>query len=286
MTSNLPDRIDRPTLERILQRATELQASEREIGENLTADDVLSLGRDVGIPAHYLRQAMLEERSRVALRTPAGAMDRIFGPAEVTAVRVVAGEQAAIERALLAWMEKNELLAVQRQQPGRISWERITGMQAALRRGAATFDSKRARFMLSRATEVHAAVTPLEPGYHHVTLTAELGKARGGVVGGTAAGASLGLAGAAVLLALNAWTLVALSPLALGAGLAWGLSRQFRPVASRAQLGLERALDHAEGAGVKPAHELPPRTAGLLEAIVGEVRRAIAAPPAERKARR
>ena len=42
------------------------------------------------------------------------------------------------------------------------------------------------------------------------------------------------------------------------------------------QLGLERALDFVEGSAVKPAHQVPPRSAGLLELITGEVRKAIA----------
>ncbi|MEZ4455318.1 MAG: hypothetical protein R2882_02025 [Gemmatimonadales bacterium] len=64
---NLPVRIDRAALDRIIQRATELQTGEREVGDNLTPDEVLALGRDVGIPAKYLEQAMLEHRSEVAV---------------------------------------------------------------------------------------------------------------------------------------------------------------------------------------------------------------------------
>ncbi|HEX9755188.1 MAG TPA: hypothetical protein VGA42_05745, partial [Gemmatimonadales bacterium] len=97
MTGQLPngtDRIDRGALERILQRAAELQASEHDIGEGLTSDEVLSLGKEVGIPPIYLRQAMLEERSRVSAPAPSGFWDGVVGPAEVAAVRVVHGDQA------------------------------------------------------------------------------------------------------------------------------------------------------------------------------------------------
>ena len=65
-------------------------------------------------------------------------------------------------------MDKNELLVLQRHQPGRISWERMTGMQAAMRRGMSTFEGARARFMLARADVIRATITPLEDGFCHV----------------------------------------------------------------------------------------------------------------------
>jgi hypothetical protein len=140
----------------------------------------------------------------------------------------------------------------------------------------ATFDSARARFMLARADTVRAAITPLEPGYCHVALNASLREARGGHVGGSAGFVTVGLVGSAVLLALGALPLVAIVPVPLGLGLGWSITRRYRPVAERVQLGLERALDHVEGVGVRPTHELPPRTMGILNLIAGEVRKALA----------
>jgi hypothetical protein len=50
----------------------------------------------------------------------------------------------------------------------------------------------------------------------------------------------------------------------------------------RARLGLERALDHLEGAAGTPAHQLPPGGPGLLELLTGEVRRAITSAASQR----
>ena len=61
----MPARIDRAALERIIQRAAELQTAEREMGDSLTSDELIALGREVGIPGQYLQQAMLEERTRL-----------------------------------------------------------------------------------------------------------------------------------------------------------------------------------------------------------------------------
>ena len=61
MTEGTPARIDRAALERIIQRAAELQTSEREIGDSLTPDEVLALGkgrqRIVFDPAKKLKTA-------------------------------------------------------------------------------------------------------------------------------------------------------------------------------------------------------------------------------------
>ena len=273
---NVPARIDRAALERILQRAAELQASEHDIGEGLTSEEVLALGNEVGIPGQYLQQAMLEDQGRIAVPEAQGLAGYLAGPAEVAAVRVVRGDRESAERALVDWMEKNELLTVQRRQPGRISWERLGGVQALLR-GATRLGSGRARFMLDRADVVQATVTPLEPGFQHVSLTASIRATRSSYLGGGAALASVGLAGTLVLGALQAAWIVVPAPWVAGliAGLAvW---RRYRPVADRTLLGLERALDYVEGAAVKPAHQIPAKGSGLLELLTGEVRRAITA---------
>src|SRR2546426_5974915 len=66
--------IRREALERIIQRAAELQAGERDIGEGLTEPELLALGQDVGIPARYLRQALLEERTRPLIEERGGLL--------------------------------------------------------------------------------------------------------------------------------------------------------------------------------------------------------------------
>jgi len=284
----VPARVDRAALERILQRAAELQASEHDVGEGLTPDDVVKLGDEVGIPGRYLRQAMLEEQSRLPGRESKGIIDHVVGPNEVGAARVVRGNTDSIELALLEWMDKNELLVLQRQQPGRLSWERMTGMQAALRRGMSTFEGGRARYMLARAGVVRATVTPLEDGFCHVSITAELSGERSAVLGGSAAMAGVGLVSGGILAALNAIWILPLATVLGGLGAGWGVSRLYRPRAERTQLGLERALDYVEGHAIKPSHQLPSRSPGLLEMITTEMRKAISSgtfTPPQRKSR-
>jgi len=273
-----PRRIDRAALDRIIQRAAELQTGEREIGDSLTPDEVMSLGKEVGIPARYLRQAMLEHQAVTSTST-AGAtvLSRWVGPSEIEVQRVVQGDQEDVLRSLKAWMEKNELVVLQREQAGWASWEPLRGMQAAIRRGTAALDTSKPKFMLSRAEKVVATVTPLEPGYCHVTMSATLRGTRNGYVGGAVTLGSVGAATAGVLFALSAFPLVALAPLLPASIAAVAVLRAFRPVAGRVQLGLERALDFLERGGVKPGHEAVPKSPGLLELLAGEVRRALTA---------
>jgi hypothetical protein len=285
--SDLPARrIDRAALERIMQRAAELQAGEADVGEGLTPEDVLALGRDVGIPGRYLHQAMLEQATEIVAPAEAGLIGRVVGPATVSAHRVVVGDPEDVARALITWFEKNELLVVQRQQPGRVTWERVRGMQAAIRMGAAAFDRGHPKHMLARATLVAATFTRLESNYCHVTLTAELKAARTSAIGGAVAGASLGGVAAVILGVMSPFWVIAIPPLLIGGGAAWLTLRAFRPVAQRTLLGLERALDFLERGGIKPAHQqLSPKAGGLLEVITGELRKALQAGTAERPKR-
>ncbi len=273
MPENLPDRIDRAALERVIQRAAELQTGERDIGDGLTPDEVVALGKDVGIPERYLKQALLEERGRVELPASSGLLDRAFGAGRISAQRVVRGDPDQLIPRLLAWMQDEELLTVQRKQPGRISWEPVHGVAGAIRKSAAAFSGNKT-FMLSQATLVTAAVTGLEPGFSQVALAADLRPTRAGYIGGATALLSLGAAATVVLAVMSPFWMVALAPAPVFIGIGWGVSRQFRPVAERALLGLERALDNLERGEVKPSHALPPR-AGLLGAVLDEVRKAM-----------
>jgi hypothetical protein len=276
--ADLPEqRIDRPALERIMQRAAELQAAEADVGDGLTPAEVVSLGKEVGIPGRYLQQAMLEHATDIVAPAEAGLAGRVIGPREVSAHRVVIGDPEDAARGLIEWFDRNELLVVQRQQAGRVTFEPLGGMAAALRRGTAALGSAKPKFMLARTTLVSATFTRLESGYCHVSLTADLRQARGAVMGGAVAGGSVGAAAALILATLSPFWVVAIPPLLVGGALGWYVLKRFRPIAERALLGLERALDYLERGGVKPAHQIPPRSGGILETLAGEIRKAIAA---------
>jgi hypothetical protein len=276
MSDGTPARLDRAALERIIQRATELQTAERDPAEELTPEQVLALGKEVGISERHLQRALLEERTRLVAVQPAGSWDRLAGPAEVTAQRTVPGTVAAVESALVEWLEEKELFCVQRRQPGRITWEPLGGMAAAVRRSTAAFSRGSAAMMLGRADLVAATVMVLEPGWCHVALSATARKARAGYLGGGAAVAGAGMLSAGLMVALGALVPVALVPIPVALGLGYGVARQYRPTLARLQLGLERALDSLEQrAGQTPGRLPAGRTAGLLGMLADEIRRSL-----------
>ncbi len=246
MPSNLPERIDRAAFERVLQRAAELQAASRDIGEGLSEDELLALGTEVGIPAEHLRQALLEERTRLAPPAPATTTDRIFGRADVTSARVVQGSEDAIARSVSRWLERDEHFVVQRATVQRITYEPMSALAGAVRRAAAMFDSRRSRPYLNRVDLVVAGFTPLEPGFVHVTLSASLRATRRLVAGVTTLVSGLGVLGFVLMAVLGAPVPLAAVISAPFVVLPWWLGSLFRRFVARARIGLERALDDLE----------------------------------------
>lgn len=274
MSEAVPARVDRQALERIIKRAAELQTAEREIGDTLTSDELISLGREVGIPVRYLQQALLEERAQLGQAGAPGILDRVAGPGEVTAQRVVSLDSEMVEQELIRWMERNELFCIQRQQAGRITWEPLSGFQAAIRRSAAALGAGKRPFMLSRAATVTAAILPLESGFSHVTLVADTRKVRNEYLASSSAITGAGAAGTATMVALGALLPVALVPLPLALGVGYAVFRRYQPAVARIQLGLERALDSLENGRGRASSQLSER-AGLMGLLADELRRAL-----------
>src|SRR6266568_1342469 len=230
------DLISRGALERIIKRAAELQAGERDIGEGLTTNEVLALGKEVGIPDRYLRQAMLDEQTRIAPEVAIGTWAWLTGPRSVVAHRVVPGDQAAVERALSRWMTDEELLQPKRHYADRTSWEPKAGPFASIQR--------------ARAREITGQVVQLEPGFCLVRLEADVREQRTKRITGASVLTILGwgMTGATALIAppvalAQALMLVPGVGLTLGATL---VARTFRAANERVQIALEQVLDRLE----------------------------------------
>src|SRR5256886_10053596 len=171
--------IRREALERIIQRAAELQAGEQDIGEGLTEPELLALGQDVGIPSRYLRQALLEEQTRPPAEARAGVLAWLVGPARLSAQRVVAGEPAVIDRALGTWMQQEELLQVKRRYADHTTWEPKVGAFASIQRALGAGGR---RVALARAAEEAGRGASRRSGFCRVPLGADVGHGRRGRV--------------------------------------------------------------------------------------------------------
>jgi hypothetical protein len=275
MPDNLPSRrIDRAALEKIIQRAAELQAGEFDTGESMTEAELLKLGADVGIDGRYLRQALYEQGSGGSPET--GFLVRWFGPNRVGAGRVLTGSKADIEAAIAHWMTEGEAMTVKRRLPDRTVWERQRGFMAEMKRG---FGVGGKAYHLARALDVTVVVTQLEPGFCHVELAADMSKKRSAAIGGSAAGSGLlAVTGTAMFALLPTavifpFTLVALVPLAAAAAAPMLAGRAQREKAGHMQTALEQVLDRLEAGEIKPRHLNPP--AAPFIRIAAEIRGAI-----------
>ena len=243
--------LDRAALERILRRAGELQASAADPLEEMTEEQLIALGQEVGITPQHLRQAIAEERTRPALQEEASVAGRWVGPRTVTARRVIRGTRDQLLARLDDWMRREECLQVKRRYVDRILWEPRRDFLGNVKRG---FNIGGRSYNLTRAHDVGATVVALDGGSALVQLDADLDTARRARIrGGTATAAGGVLAGGAVAGIGIGFTVMALPflalavvPVAAGAGGAGAILRGFRHTAERVQLALEQALDAVE----------------------------------------
>ena len=251
--------IDRAALDRVLARAAELQINAGMPAEGaLTEEQLVELGKEVGLSPEYLRQAVAEERTRVAAPTESGIMGTLFGPSVASAMRVVPGQPEQVLAALDRWMDKEECLQVKRRFADRIVWEARRDIVGSIRRG---FNIGGRGYHLSRADDVAATVLHAEPGRALVRLDATLGDARGQRVAGSVGTITGGAAVAGVLAVLGVMLPVALVPAIVALPGAWLIARGHSETVHRAQLALEQVLDRLEYG------ELDARSQGLLSMI-------------------
>ena len=151
-------------------------------------------GRDVGIPDRYLRQAMLEEQTRLPDQAKTGLWDRLAGPALVGTGRVIRGDPAvASSGRFSATWSSTSCSRSSVSSPGASAGSRSAEFppRSAGRPRRSTSGTR--PFMLSKVELVTATLTPLEPGYCHVALHASVRQLRSTYLGGGAAAVTAGV---------------------------------------------------------------------------------------------
>ena len=244
--------LSREALERILRRAAELQAGAADPLEEMTEEQLIALGGEVGITPQHLRQAIAEERTRPVLQEEASFAGRWVGPRSVTARRVLRGSREQLLARLDDWMRREECLQVKRRYVDRILWEPRRDFLGNVKRG---FNLGGRAYNLTRANDVGGTVVPLDAGSALVQLDADLGPTRSKRIAGGTTVAGTGLLGGAALGGLGltfsviGGPLIALAALPVVAGfgaIGFGIMRGYRAAAERVQLSLEQALDAIE----------------------------------------
>jgi len=268
--STSPARIDRASLERVLARAAELQAGSGDTPDEFTEDQLLELGKEVGLSPQHLRQALAEERTRSNVATDEGGITAsLFGPSRVSASRTVPGKASDVLATIDAWMQRQELLIVKRHHADRIVWEPrhdfLVGVKRALKVGGRDY-------ALSQSHETAATVVQVDDVRVHLGLDVDLSTTRRSSATSVFAGSAAGAAGAGALIVMGVMVPIAVAPIVVAPAIAMAGARMLQGrVVSRAQLALEQLLDRLERG------EIGRRTGdSLLSAIVAA---ATAVPP-------
>jgi hypothetical protein len=263
-------RFDRPALERIIQRAAELQSRERDFGESLTEDELLSLGQEVGIAPGHLRQAMQEERTRSLVPVERGWLRRLVGPRRIACERLIVGRSDRVERDLLQWMSEGELLQVKRRYPDSIAWERKEGAWASLRRSLGVGGRK---YLLARSREIVTRVATVDEQRCLVQLIADLSNTRSEYLLGSGLVIGGGAAATGIALVLGVLAPVAIIPAVIAAPIAYSVARDRRRQVERLQVALEQILDRLEHEDFDGKARLGKAHSGLVERMADEIRR-------------
>jgi hypothetical protein len=261
--ANLPQRIDRAAVDRVLARALELQASAsgEPQAEQLTEAQLLELAKEVGLDPVNLRQALAEERTRVSVAEERGVLAAMYGPAHVSAQRTVAGTPQQVLKALDDWMQRQEGLCVQRYfSTERVVWEPQQGVVGLVRRAV----SGRAH-SLARASDVSATAIAIDGRRVLVRLDARLLGYRALMAQQNAVLTGAGLVGGGILAVLAFPVFAIAAPVAVIAPAAWATARgSHRRTVDRAQIALEQVLDRLE----RGEAGRPPTLLSMLAAAV------------------
>jgi hypothetical protein len=269
-----PRRLDRAALDRVLHRAAELQSHSIESADAsgmLSEEQIIELGREAGMSPEHLRQAIAEERTRSPVADEKGLAASIIGPAQVRASRVVPGKPAELLDVIDAWMQGQESLQVKRRIADRIVWEPrrdfLSGIQRGLNLGGRGY-------ALTKAAEVAATTTAIDPNRTLVALDGQLAEYRGGLAIGATVATGFGAAATAIgVLLLPAAIPLAIIPAIAAPAIAIAGSRSAQAKAvNRAQLALEQLLDHLErGDHRRPGGLLAAITATAASALQGRL---------------
>lgn len=252
--SNLPERLlSNRDFELVIRRAAELQAREADEpgGTAITEAEAVRIGRELGLSSHHIHRALAEVGGEGEAES--GLFLRLFGPVNVRASRVVAGDAPGVSKLLERYLCEREYLAVLRRFTDRVLFTRATGMAASMGRATSQIFS---RSPLLKVSNLEMSVRDLEEGGAYVSLGTSLSTQRttaaassfvGGGTGAAVTGAILGIAVAppAALIALPV----------LGAAV-WGGHAYYEGLVRSVEVQLESLLDRLEHG------ELPPPARG------------------------
>ncbi len=203
-TTERLDQISQPQLERIIQRAIELQQDEDwKWGHEYDQSDIEAIAVELGIDPQFVRKAAIEERTKAALGeleprelTP---LERFLAPTRMSAQGRATGTRREVQRDVGTWMRRHEGLRPRRLTDDGAVWDKDTGIATALRRG---FKVSQGTGAIREMADVEHSVTSISDNEHVVTVEADtsvINKVALGIgIGGAALSVGAGLGVAAI----------------------------------------------------------------------------------------
>ena len=250
-TADRLDQISQGQLERILQRAIELQQDEDwKWGHEYDQSDLEAIAVELGIDPQFVRKAAIEERAKATLSelapAPLTPVERFLAPNRMSAQARTSGTRREVQRDVGTWMRRHEGLRPRRLTDDGAVWDKDTGIASALRRG---FKVSQGTGAIREMSDVEHSVTSISDQEHIVTVEADtsvINKVAAGIAaGGTAIAVGAGI-GIATIGDPNVAADIAqfaggfLGVMALNAGIALTVAKGW---ASSVRKGLQRAVD-------------------------------------------
>lgn len=253
-------------LKQIIRRAAELQfaAGEAEEGDGVSEEEVVRIGREVGLEPGAVRQAMAEVRAaslRPSLPEEDSLASRLLGSGFVRASRFVAGSTEAVRESVESELELKERLRKVRQTSGGSRWVPAEGWKSAARRSEMSGGHA---YELGTAKAIEVSVREADEDHSLVTVTADVRNQRTEQLVTWISGLGVPglLAGGLLVAAGGFWAFLSPLPVAalVGAG-TWATVPAYRRERERLELVVEGFLDRLERAlGARlPAGERPRR---------------------------
>lgn len=212
--------LTRQEFDAVIRRAAELAGSDSDSGDGgFTEVELLRIAGEVGLPEKHVRRALAEVRSG---ETGGSFLDRTFGPASITASRVVGRGPGELRDELDEFLVATQLLQPVRRGQEVLQYRPALDWASQLAR-AASFTSRKYYVASAKSVEVRVEVVDdertlveltVDPGTRGDDVAGAIlgGGAAAGVVGGVggvalAATAPLGLAVVVGTIAgLGVWT--------------------------------------------------------------------------------
>lgn len=256
----LPVRLSNRDFELVIRRAAELQArdSEGPGGDGVDEQEVLRIGRELGLSSQHLHRALAEVHGSEI--SESGVMTRAFGPDSIRVGRAIRGDATQFAPVLENHLVNREYLSVLRRHPDRIVFTRSAGATATVGRAMSKAFNRMPPLDVSN---LETTVRQIDEDYTYVSLATTLGAQRtgtaitsigGGLCGGGTAAAFLGIAVAPV---------AALGGVPILLAAYYGGRHYYSNALDQARVKMESLLDRLEHGDLTRSKTQPPGFMGL-----------------------